>query len=100
MLPAQSRSDPRISAIFAPVESFPKHVLLACGDADDLYNPGMKFIENLKEAGHKDAEFVGLRYEAHGFDKMAKEGTESAEKKHHLYAGIASMINRASKGSE
>lgn len=99
MLEGQPRSDPRISPIFAPVDSFPKHIYVACGDADDLYEPGMKFVERLREAGHTDAQFVGLRCEAHGFDKMAKEGTESAEKKDRIYADAVTMICRAIKES-
>jgi acetyl esterase/lipase len=95
MLPSQSRADPHISSIFAPTESFPNHVYLVCGNADSLYDPAVKFVERLKEAGHNDAEFVGLEYMSHGFDMSAKEGTEAAEKKDKAYAGAVDLINRA-----
>jgi acetyl esterase/lipase len=98
ILPGQPRNDRRISAILAPAESFPKHVYLACGNADALHDPAVKFVERLKEAGHKDAEFVGLEYMAHGFDTHAKEGTEAGEKKHKAYAGAVNLINRAIGG--
>jgi len=60
-----------------------------------LYDPAVKFVERLKEAGHNDAEFVGLEYMSHGFDMSAKEGTEAAEKKDKAYAGAVDLINRA-----
>ena len=52
-------------------------------------------MERLKEAGHTDAEFVGLEYMSHGFDVSIKEGTEAAEKKHKAYAGAVELIRRA-----
>jgi acetyl esterase/lipase len=67
---------------------------LACGNADKLYDPAVKFVERLKKAGHNDAVFVGLEYMAHGFDVRAKEGTEAGKKKDKVYAGAVDMINR------
>lgn len=95
ILSEQSRSDPRISPIFAPTESFPKFVYLACGNADSVYDPSVRFVERLREAGHSEANFVGVEHEAHSFDKRAKEGTESAERKDKVYAGAIDMINKA-----
>ena len=95
ILRGQSPSDPRISPILAPTESFPKFVYLACGNADFLYDSAVRFVERLKEAGHSGAVFVGAEYEGHGFDKMAKEGTASADNKDRIYAGAVDMINRA-----
>ncbi|KZP25991.1 alpha/beta-hydrolase [Athelia psychrophila] len=95
ILPGQPRDDPRISSAFAPAASFPKHVYLACGDADTLYTPGKELVQRLKEAGHADATFEGIAREAHGFDKGAKEGTESAAKRDKMYAAAVDMINRA-----
>jgi acetyl esterase/lipase len=95
ILPEQSRSDPRISPILAPTESFPKSVYVACGNADKAYEPCVRFVERLKDAGHDDAVFVNAEYEGHGFDKMTKEGTESAETKDKIYADAVDMINRA-----
>jgi len=95
ILPGQSRSDPRISPIFAPTESFPKFVYLACGNADGAYDPSVRFVERLREAGHSEAEFLGVENEAHSFDKRVKAGTKSAEKKDKVYAGAIDMINKA-----
>ena len=94
ILPSQPRTDPRLSSILAPTESFPKHVYLACGNADSLYDPAVKFVERLKEAGHNDAEFVGLEYMSHAFDMGAADGTEAGDKKRQAYAGAVDMINR------
>jgi len=95
MPPGQPRDDPRISSAFAPPESFPAHVYLACGDADSLYTPGKQLVQKLKDAGHADATFEGIEREAHGFDKSAKEGTESAAKRDRMYAAAIGLINRA-----
>jgi len=81
MLPDQPWSDARISVTLAPPESFPSHVYVVCGNTDTLYDPARKFVEKLKEAGHKDAEFVGLEYMAHAFDTNTKRGTEAEDKK-------------------
>lgn len=95
MLPGQSRSDPRISPIMAPVETFPKFVCLACGNADALHDPIMKLVGKLRESGHGEAESVSVDCQAHGFDKQAKDGTGSADKKQKIYDGAVDMINRA-----
>lgn len=94
----ESRANPRLSAAFAPTDAFPNHVLLACGNADDLYNPCEDFVKKLKGAGHPDAEFIGLEFENHGFDKGAKDGTETAEKKDRVYKAAVDLINRALGG--
>jgi acetyl esterase/lipase len=95
ILPEQSRSDPRISPIFAPTESFPEFIFVACGNADICYDPCVRFVERLKEAGHKNIVFLTAEYEGHAFDKRTKEGTESEEMKDRMYASAVEMINRA-----
>jgi acetyl esterase/lipase len=95
MLLGQSPSDPRISPILAPTETFPKFVHLACGNADSLYDPCARFVERLKDAGHTHAVFVGIEYEGHAFDKVAKMGTVSAEMKDRMYADAVETINKA-----
>jgi len=95
ILPDQPRNDPRLSVNLAPAESFPNHVYVVCGNADTLYDPARKFVEKLKEAGHIDAEFVGLEYMGHGFDIHAKKDTESEAKKVKVYTGAVDLINRA-----
>jgi acetyl esterase/lipase len=79
------------------IKYFPpnRELTIVCGNVDLLYDPAIKFVERLKDAGHIDAEFVGLGYMSHGFDVSAKEGTEAAEKKHKAYAGAVDLINRA-----
>ena len=80
MLPNQPLTDPRISVILSPAERFPNHVYLACGNGDVLYNLAVKFVERLKDVGHKNVEFVGLEYMGHGFDIHAEDGTEAGVK--------------------
>jgi len=93
IVPSQPPTDPRISPILAPTESFPNHVYVVCGNADSLYDPAVKFVR-LKEVGHTDAEFVGLEYIGHGFDMRAEQGTEAVEKEYKTYAGAVDLINR------
>jgi acetyl esterase/lipase len=95
MVSGQSPSDPRISPIHLPTESFPKPVYVACGNADSLYEPCAEFVEKLKNAGHAGAVFTGVEYEGHAFDKVARKGTESAEMKDRMYADAVEMINKA-----
>jgi len=90
----QPRDDPRISVIQAPTENFPKHIYLVCGNADACYDPLVKFTQRLKEAGHRDIEFVSLEYMGHGFDARAKKGTEAEKMKDDAYAGAVDLINR------
>jgi len=95
VLPDQTRNEPRISVNLAPAESFPSHVYMVCGNADTLYDPARKLVERLKEAGHNDAEFVGLEYMGHVFDIHAKKDTEGEEKKVKVYTGAVDLINKA-----
>jgi len=60
-----------------------------------LYNLAVKFVERLKDMGHKDAEFVGLEYMGHGFDIHAEDGTEAGEKRRKAYAGAVDQIKRS-----
>lgn len=94
ILPGQSPSDPRISPILAPTESFPKFVYVACGNADMAYDPCAKLVEKLKGVGHEHAVLFTAEYEGHAFDKMAKEGTDSAEMKERMYSGAVDVINK------
>ncbi|KIM86164.1 hypothetical protein PILCRDRAFT_5214, partial [Piloderma croceum F 1598] len=67
-------------------------------EPDTLYDPAREFVEKLKEAGNKDAEFVGLEYMAHGFDVNTKKGTEADDKKVEVYTGAVDVINSAIVG--
>ena len=95
MLPGQPRDDPRISSLFAPAAKFPKHMYIACGDADSLHNPAAQLIQKLKDAGHEDATFETIEHQNHGFDKAAKDGTETAVQRDKMYATAVDLINRA-----
>ena len=94
ILPSQDRADPRLSIIFAPVESFPGHIYLVCGKADGLHYSTEKLVERLKGAGHKSVELVEPADMGHAFD-LFSEGYEAEEKKHQAYDGAVDMINRA-----
>ncbi|KZP23309.1 alpha/beta-hydrolase, partial [Athelia psychrophila] len=95
LLPSQARKDSRVSPLFAPAESFPRHVYLACGNADNLYTPAEMLIQKLEKAGHGDAVFATAEREAHFFEKFAKDGSETAGKRDRMYADVVDMINRA-----
>ena len=98
ILPSQDKADPRVSPIFAPIESFPSHVYLVCGNADGMYDSVKKLVERLKGAGHNGVEFVGPPYMGHAFDMLDNEGYEAEEKKHQAYDGAVDLINRATGG--
>jgi hypothetical protein len=78
------------------METFPKFVYLACGNADGLYDPCVRFVERLKEIGHSDAVFMGAEYEGRLFDKKPKDGTESAAKKDRMYDNQSSAYRAVS----
>jgi acetyl esterase/lipase len=92
--PNHSRADSRISVALAPVSSFPGHVYLACGDTDSLFEPAVKLVQRLQEAGHNDAEFVSLQGMGHGFDMPGVRG-EAEVMKEKAYTGVVDMIDRA-----
>ena len=95
-LPAQSHADPLISCLhFDPeLHKFPKHVYLACGNADSLYTPVEKLAQKMKEAGVEDVVFNCVEFEAHGFDKAAKAGSVSWERKNMMYRDIVDMVKK------
>lgn len=86
MVPPQRDDDPRISPFFASPESFPRHILLACGTADTLYTPNANFVRKMTEAGHPDIEFATVRYLAHNLNPEAKDK---------IYNGTVRLIERA-----
>lgn len=88
-------SSPRISVSYQPTSSFPPHVSLACGRADALYSPAEELVARLKREGHPDAAFLSLEREAHAFDKQAKSGTKSGERKERMYEAAFETIKRS-----
>lgn len=95
ILPSQAKDEPRLSPVFAPVSQFPKHVYLACGDADPLYQANAELAQKLQEAGHQYIKFDRIEQEGHAFDKTVKEGSPSAAKKAKMYSAAVEMINQA-----
>ena len=96
VLPSQSYKDPLVSCLhFNPERhKFPNHVYLACGNADTLYTPVEKLAEKMKEVGVKDVDFRCVKYESHSFDKGAKVGTVSWERKNWMYQGVIDMVKK------
>ncbi|KAF7964879.1 hypothetical protein HWV62_1951 [Athelia sp. TMB] len=95
ILPDQSRKDPRVSPLFAAAERFPRHLYLACGRADSLFEPTAMLAQKLKDAGHQDLTFSPIEGEAHSYDKRAMEGSISAGRRDRMYAEAVLMIERA-----
>ncbi|KAI5481168.1 hypothetical protein MNV49_005603 [Pseudohyphozyma bogoriensis] len=67
----QSKSDPLVSPAFSDVARWPKHVVVVCGDADDLYESARELVERLRSGG-VEAEFVGVDKGGHAFDKRVE----------------------------
>ncbi|CAO1630263.1 unnamed protein product [Sympodiomycopsis kandeliae] len=89
------RSNPLISPLMASPESFPKHVWVCCAAGDGLWHDGKALVEKLEAAGHSDAEFLNIDAEGHGFDKVAKNGTERGSKKNLAYRNASDFITRS-----
>lgn len=96
ILPSQSNKDPLISCLhFNPEHhKFPNHVYLACGNADTLYTPIEKLAVKLKEVGVEDVVFRCVEFEAHAFDKVAKVGTVTWERKIRMYRDVVDMVRK------
>ncbi|KAJ3119877.1 hypothetical protein HK100_000118 [Physocladia obscura] len=82
-VPPQSLADEHISSKYAPIDRFPKNVFLACGEADGVHANNFDFTKRLTEAG-KDAVFMSIEREAHGFDKNVKNDV-TRERKNRAY---------------
>lgn len=95
ILPGQDRTDSRLSAAYASIERWPKHVYVACGAADNLHDAGQILVKNLKAAGHEDVEFLSVEHEAHAFDKAPKKGSLTEQKRDHMYHQAIEVIQRA-----
>lgn len=94
-LPGVDRADPLISPLKADPKSFPRHVWLGCATGDTLYNDGKELIDKLKAAGHPNAEFLSIPAEGHGFDKVAKNGTERREKTLQAYNAAFDVVEKS-----
>ena len=85
VIPGIDRGDPLISPLKASPDSFPRHVFISCATGDTLWNDGKELIDKLNSAGHPHAEFLSIPAEGHGFDKVAKEGSERRKKTTQAY---------------
>ncbi|WFD31741.1 hypothetical protein MSPP1_002780 [Malassezia sp. CBS 17886] len=70
--PRDLSREPRFNPLIADVSQFPEHVLIACGDADVLWNDGRLMIEKVQREGMGDhkthARFLSVKDEAHEFN--------------------------------
>lgn len=94
-------AQPRFSPYFGDVSKLPEHVLVACGDADTLYEDGRKMVEKIHRegsAGQKQhTAFLSIPNEAHEFNNFPSP-PNSFEWRDKLYdAAVATL--RASWGS-
>lgn len=86
------RADPTVSPVEQDTSKFPPHVWLTCATGDTLYHDGEKFIDKLVKEGHPDARFHKITGEGHAFDKIAKSGTPTFEKKTEVYNAAMQMV--------
>lgn len=56
----EQTKDPRLSVTFSDTANFPRHVYLACGQADSLHDPGQALVGRLVKEGHPDATFTSV----------------------------------------
>ena len=93
--PSIDRSEPIISTLNAPVEAWPRHVFLGCGDCDTLFVPNRLLHEKLSTGGHPHVEFMTVERVNHGFDKMAKPGTAVERKRDEMYERAIAVLKAA-----
>ncbi|WFC96120.1 hypothetical protein MBRA1_002776 [Malassezia brasiliensis] len=88
-------NDARFSPFKESVYKFPEHILLACGDADTLYDDGKVLIEKIHREGSegqkRNTEFLSIPDEAHEFNNFP-QSPHSVEWRDKLYdAAIAKL---------
>ncbi|GAC75276.1 arylacetamide deacetylase [Moesziomyces antarcticus T-34] len=86
----QDKSHPLCSVYFQDANRFPP-VLLACGQGDTLHYASEKLVRKLTDAGRKDARFISVDNEGHGFDKLPR-GPTSLQRRDHVYSEFANFI--------
>ncbi|EJD51960.1 alpha/beta-hydrolase [Auricularia subglabra TFB-10046 SS5] len=70
------REDPRLSPIYAPVESFPP-VTIICGDRDPMLPSIQRFVTKLKEGGNDLVEMIAPGC-GHGFERLVEPDSDFA----------------------
>ncbi|KAE8212981.1 hypothetical protein CF327_g3443 [Tilletia walkeri] len=67
--PETEAFDKRVSVTLIDQSELPRHILVATGEADSLFNEAKEFVEKLQKQGHPNACFLDVGAEGHGFDK-------------------------------
>lgn len=73
---------------------FPKHMFIATGDVDTLYNGARNFADKMNKHGHKDFTFVSVKEEAHAWDKNPL-GPESVRSRDDAYRQAFECVKRS-----
>ncbi|KAK4699593.1 hypothetical protein P7C70_g6665, partial [Phenoliferia sp. Uapishka_3] len=97
MLPAVDQKNIGLSPFYAPVDRWPKNILITCGEADSLWVPGKELVDKLKGKG-LEVEWHSVPNAAHAFDKgvMVKESAEETKQKvDNVYSQAIEMIRRS-----
>lgn len=97
----EDTENPRLSPILYPQEKFPKHVLIACGSADSLFDTSRQMLDHLHEDVddelRKTRSFLSIPQEAHEFNNFP-EASASIEWRDEMEEAAKAMI-RASWSS-
>lgn len=98
------RGDPLISPLLAEASSFPRNVWVTCARGDTLYNDGKAIVEHLKSDAPTErpirAEFHNVNGEGHGFDKVARKGTERGKKKDEAFKLAIDFVKSSWGGNQ
>lgn len=90
------RDDPLVSPVHqGDVQRFPRNVWITAATGDTLFHDGRKMVEHLQEGGHKNAVFWEVKGEGHGFDKVAKEGSERAGKTRETFERAVEFVRES-----
>ncbi|WFD43936.1 hypothetical protein MPSI1_002601 [Malassezia psittaci] len=88
-------AEPRFSAYNLDVSMLPKHILIACGEADVIYDDSRKMAEKIKREGSaeqkRNLEFMSIPEEAHEFNNFPTHA-HSYEWRDKLYDAAIAMI--------
>lgn len=84
----------RCSPLFYDVSHYPKHVLIACGDADTLFEGCQRLADKLRSNGSQTHKLLRITGEAHEFNNFA-EAPESFEWRDKFEAEAINLIRAA-----
>lgn len=89
----EDKSHPLCSVYYVDAARFPP-LLLASGQVDYLHAASEKLVRKLTEAGRKDARFISIEKEGHGFDKLPR-GPASVKRRDYVYDEFADFIQQS-----